>query len=71
MKKSWQEKLGDSKDLPRVEKIDEKKSKRWGSGTFVIPAPIEVDAVIRKGRSKHFMVEDFEKSVVKMVKIKL
>ena len=45
-KKSWQEKLADSKELPRVEKIDEKKSKRWGTGTFVIPAPIEVDAIM-------------------------
>jgi len=47
-KTSWQEKLADSKDLPRVEKIDEKKSKRWGQGTFVIPAPIEVDAIMKK-----------------------
>lgn len=47
-KTTWQEKLADSKDLPRVEKIDEKKSRRWGSGTFVIPAPLEVDAIMRK-----------------------
>ena len=47
-KTTWQEKLADSKDLPRVEKIDEKKSKRWGTGTFVIPAPIEVDAIMKK-----------------------
>jgi alkylated DNA nucleotide flippase Atl1 len=47
-KTSWQEKLADSKDLPRVEKIDEKKSKRWGTGTFVIPAPIEVNEIMRK-----------------------
>jgi len=47
-KKSWTEKLSNSRDLPRVEKIDEKKSKRWGIGTFVIPAPIEVDAIMAK-----------------------
>jgi len=47
-KTTWQEKLTNSKDLPRVEKIDEKKSKRWGSGTFVIPAPLEVDAIMRQ-----------------------
>jgi alkylated DNA nucleotide flippase Atl1 len=47
-KTSWQEKLADSKDLPRVEKIDEKKSKRWGTGTFVIPAPIEVDEIMKR-----------------------
>ena len=47
-KKSWTEKLADSKGLPRVEKISEKMSKRWGSGTVVIPAPTEVDAMMRK-----------------------
>jgi len=45
-KKSWVEKLRDSKGLPRVEKITEKTSKRWGTGTVVIPAPLEVDALI-------------------------
>jgi len=47
-KKSWIEKLEDSKDLPKVERITEKMSKRWGEGTVVIPAPIEVDALMRK-----------------------
>ena len=47
-KKSWTEKLADSKDLPKVEKITEKMSKRWGTGTVVIPAPMEVDEMMRK-----------------------
>jgi len=47
-KKSWTEKLADNKGLPRVEKISEKMSKRWGSGTVVIPAPMEVDEMMRK-----------------------
>lgn len=47
-KKTWREKLHDSKDLPRVEVITEKMSKRWGTGTLVIPAPIEVDEVMKK-----------------------
>ena len=46
--KNWVEKLHDSKDLPRVEKINAKTSIRWGTGTVVIPAPIEVDALMRK-----------------------
>lgn len=46
--RSWVEKLNDSKDLPKVEKITDKMSKRWGTGTVVIPAPIEVDALMRK-----------------------
>jgi hypothetical protein len=47
-KKSWQEKLADDKDLPRVFEINAKQSKRWGTGTCVIPAPREVDAIMRR-----------------------
>jgi len=47
-RKSWQEKLMDSKGLPQVEKITEKMSKRWGTGTVVIPAPKEVDEIMKK-----------------------
>jgi|SRR3954469_8919188 len=46
-KKSWREKLADSKDLPKVFTIDRNTSKRWGEGTCVIPAPLEVDEVMR------------------------
>jgi alkylated DNA nucleotide flippase Atl1 len=46
--KSWSEKLRDSKDLPRVEEITDKMSKRWGSGTVVIPAPVEVDEMMKR-----------------------
>lgn len=48
MKKSWQEKLADDKGLPKVEKITDKMSKRWGRGTVVIPAPREVDQIMKK-----------------------
>ena len=47
-KKTWCEKLNDSKGLPRVEKITDAMSKRWGTGTVAIPAPKEVDEVMRK-----------------------
>ncbi len=46
-KKSWCEKLADSKGLPKVEKITGKMSTRWGTGTLVIPAPMEVDEIMR------------------------
>ncbi|MCA8973555.1 MAG: hypothetical protein KDC98_02485 [Planctomycetes bacterium] len=48
LKLSFREKLRDSKDLPRVEQITGKMTTRWGTGSFVIPAPIEVDAIMRK-----------------------
>lgn len=47
-KRSWVQKLADSRGLPRVEKINEKMSKRWGTGTVVIPAPIEIDEMMRE-----------------------
>ncbi|HEY3393099.1 MAG TPA: hypothetical protein VGK58_10350 [Lacipirellulaceae bacterium] len=47
-KKSWREKLADDKGFPQVAEIDCTKSKRWGAGTFVIPAPLEVDALMKK-----------------------
>jgi alkylated DNA nucleotide flippase Atl1 len=53
MKKTWREKLADDKDLPKVCKVTGKLSKRWGDGRFVIPAPREVDALMKqvpKGR---------------------
>ena len=46
-KKTWREKLADSKGLPKVGKIEGKMSKRWGTGTMVVPAPIEVDELMR------------------------
>lgn len=47
-KKSWREKLMDSKGLPRVAEVTGKMSRRWGEGTMVIPAPIEVDALMKQ-----------------------
>ena len=47
-RKSWREKLVDSKGLPKVEEITDKMSKRWGMGTVVIPAPIEVDEIMKQ-----------------------
>ena len=48
LKKTWREKLHDSKDMPKVVEITENMSQRWGTGTVVIPAPIEVDEIMRK-----------------------
>ena len=46
-RKSWQEKLADNKVLPKVVKITGGMSMRWGRGTVVIPAPKEVDEIMR------------------------
>ena len=48
MRKSWQEKLADDKDLPRVVEITDSMSKRWGTGTVVIPTPREVNEIMSR-----------------------
>lgn len=47
-KLTWIQKLNESKELPKVEEITEATSKGWGIGTVVIPAPLEVDEMMRK-----------------------
>jgi alkylated DNA nucleotide flippase Atl1 len=45
-RRTAREKLMDCKDLPRVEPIVGG-MRRWGEGTVVIPAPLEVDAIMK------------------------
>ena len=47
-KKTWVEKLNDSKDLPKVVKLDARQTKKWGKGTMAIPSPLEVNAIMKK-----------------------
>ena len=47
-RKTWAEKLRDNKDLPKIAKIDAKLSARWGTGTCVVPAPVEVKELMDK-----------------------
>ena len=47
-KTTWQEKLTDSKNKSRVEHFDAKKGKNWQPGSYVIPAPVEVDEIMKK-----------------------
>jgi hypothetical protein len=65
-KRSWREKLADSKDFPKVGVIEGKLSKRWGEGTCVIPAPLEVDAAMKKiRRGKLTTIDALRKALAK------
>ncbi len=46
-KKTWREKLEGVPGLPKVEPIPERMKARWGEGTILVPAPREVDALMR------------------------
>jgi hypothetical protein len=63
-KKSWREKLADSKGFPKVCRIDQTKSKSWGDGTFVIPAPMEVDELMgRVPKGKLTTIDELRKAL--------
>jgi len=66
LRKTWREKLEDSKDLPRVVEITENMSQRWGTGTVCIPAPIEVDEIMRQvPRGKLITINQIRETVAK------
>ena len=48
-KRTWTEKLHDSKDLPKLFEVDEEAAKKLGGRRGIIPAPLDVDAAMRKG----------------------
>ena len=65
-KKSWREKLADDKGFPKTAEIDCNMSKRWGEGTFVIPAPLEVDAAMRMiARGKLTTIDSLRSALAK------
>ncbi len=52
-KKTFREKLADAKDFPRVQPLAGRMKRQLGQGTMVLPAPWEVDQLMRqvhKGR---------------------
>ena len=65
-KKTWQEKLNDDKDLPKIEEITGNMSQRWGTGTFVIPAPREVNEIMRQvPKGKLTTINEIRKTLAK------
>lgn len=65
-RKSWKEKLADNKDFPRIEKITERQKKCWGTGTIVIPKPMEVDDIMKKvPRGKLITINQIRQIVAK------
>jgi alkylated DNA nucleotide flippase Atl1 len=46
-KKTWREKLMDSKDLPKVVILSENAQKHWKGNTMAIPSPMEVNEIMR------------------------
>ncbi|MFO0976960.1 MAG: methylated DNA-protein cysteine methyltransferase [Planctomycetaceae bacterium] len=52
-KRTWKEKLLDSKGFPSLQPIEGKMASKWGEGTMLIAAPIEVNEImktVKKGK---------------------
>ncbi len=65
-RKTWSEKLRESKGLPKVERIEGKMRRRWGEGTVVIPAPMEVnDLMSRVPRGKVTTINEIRQELAK------
>ena len=47
-RKTFREKLADNKDLPKVTRISRGMSRTLGEGTIVMPAPWEVDELMKR-----------------------
>jgi len=71
LKKSWREKLAEDKGLPRIERVTPDMRHGWGQGRFVIPAPREVDALIRTvKRGRLTTVEHLREALARQQKVK-
>ena len=57
-RRTWREKLACDNGLPKVGRIEGRMSKRFGTGTMVIPAPREVDAMMRRVKSVRTVSRD-------------
>jgi hypothetical protein len=61
-RKSWREKLADNKGFPKI--VNAATSKRGGTGTFVIPAPMEVDELMRRApKGKLTTIDELRKTL--------
>jgi hypothetical protein len=66
-RKTWQEKLADDKDLPKVITISPKQRATWGEGTCAIPSPREIDMLMRRvPRGKVTTTNELRAAVARM-----
>ncbi len=65
-KKTWREKLADDKDLPKVVILGKDQAARLGGKTCALPAPREVDALMRRvPRGKLTTIHELRQAVAR------
>ncbi len=65
-KKTWREKLLDSKGLPKVVSLKENARKHWRANTMAVPSPLEVNRIMaRIPKGKLITIENIRKKVAR------
>lgn len=65
-KKTWREKLADDKDLPKVVVLGKDQAARLGGKTCALPAPREIDALMRRvPRGKLTTIHELRQAVAR------
>jgi alkylated DNA nucleotide flippase Atl1 len=65
-RKSWEEKLNDAKDLPKVVRLKGKAKRRWNAETLAIASPREIFSFIQKvPAGKVATIADLQAAVAK------
>jgi len=65
-RKTWREKLSDSKDLPKVVLLKESAQKHWKGKTIVIPSPIEVNEVMAEvPKGKLITIDEIRRTIAR------
>ncbi|MGV3772614.1 MAG: hypothetical protein ACO1QB_06910 [Verrucomicrobiales bacterium] len=65
-KKTWIQKLHTSHDLPKIITIQPEQEKRWGVGTCVVPAPLEVDRIMKEaGPGKLITINEIRRKLAR------
>lgn len=63
-KKSWREKLTDSKDLPKVVLLKGNARNHWKGNTMAIPSPMEVNEIMKKvPKGKLITIDEIRKRI--------
>lgn len=65
-RKSWREKLLNSKDLPKIVILKEDAQKHWKGKTMAIPSPMEVNDIMTKvPYGKLITIEEIRKTIAR------
>ena len=62
----FKDKLNDKKDYPKIKIIPKNLEKKWGKGKFVLPSPLEVNALMKKvPKGKLTTINELRKKLAK------